>query len=1138
MLLTRKHFIKIILFLSLTFILCDIGEAKSGYDIGKLKSSKNGADYLVIAPKEFHDELKPLLDHRAGQGMSAALVSPKDIYDEFPRYPVGPWPIKEFTTYASHNWKKGSPRYLLLVGDINVFENYEPGGQMIPTFIVRLDDEDEDEITASDAPFGDVDGDEVPDIAVGRIPADSEEEVAAAVKKIIEFETDPAPGPWRRRASVFASTGNFGIFDTTLEETTKRLVRGNFNPVFDLNMTYGGSSMPYFQMPEDFKQKVIERFNSGSLFMTYIGHGSVTGLSSVCYKGKCERIMQNRDVGGIQTGGRNPFFFSICCLTGKFNIHEDAIAEEMFKQPDGPIGVFAASEVSHPYSNTMFSKDIMHYMLDRRPRTIGEGFLNLYRSLVWKFDSDRRFIDKQYALLGMGRDEQTMNSYNHIYMYNYIGDPATQIPYADESIEIEAPAEAGPGERIRVSVRAKAGKSGRLLFTLESHPTEIIYDITEIEELDGGALAEAVKSNYQNANNKVAYATDTQLNSMGAAQLEFDVPAFIPGGTYYLKAYAWDGTPDAMGIAEIEVSNPEVDARIAAEEEAAEKRKRDKKIVTFKDRIDEIIPALKEPELPEDAYLYTGRESEPKRHKNIKGKSSERKRMSGKPSDKSVAAILQSAEKSIKKDQNIERTTRALRRAETLSPRADELVEIARLYERLNLLADARAALSKAVMRQESGIRSLIELARVTDKTGDPEAAVRLLDKALQIDKDYIDALRIKARILASMDKLEQAEEVYIKAEELADDYSTIHRDVYYFYLNSMYDREKAEKKAREIIDRKVAPYWRDMIYSSTWLLLKKDRDNIEEVAELMWLYYRAEDHELAKAMALARTGVAFYSFLRDKMKSRAFFDASLELEPGCYECATLKWQVFDADEKKRRCEKAVEIDPERTEAYLCLADAAFEKDHYAVAAQHFRSLREIDPRPVLRAQEIISLYRSGSREDALSLMRKAESSSSHYVNDPGANLILDKMTIFNEIEDIESVYELYMDYTARWPHSFFVHQHMAELCAGREDYEQAAEYQRLAVDNNLFCGDCLLQLGKYNIEAGQYAGAVAALRKGALVEPYNAHIQAELARALARKGDTDGARAILNELSNERGYYYLAMDVLEELIPSSFYLN
>ena len=67
---------------------------------------------------------------------------------------------------------------------------------------------------ASDAPYADVDGDQIPDLAVGRIPADSADELAAVVRKILRYEQQADSGrrfAWQRRLHVVAGVGGFGL---------------------------------------------------------------------------------------------------------------------------------------------------------------------------------------------------------------------------------------------------------------------------------------------------------------------------------------------------------------------------------------------------------------------------------------------------------------------------------------------------------------------------------------------------------------------------------------------------------------------------------------------------------------------------------------------------------------------------------------------------------------------------------------------------------------------------------------------------------------------------------------------------------------------------------------------------------------
>ena len=364
--------IKILALACVAAALCGRVIAAADYGIKDLKNPNNGADYIVIAPGSFFEELAPLLDLRTTRGMRVAAITPQQIYGEFSRWPAGPKALRAFVRYAYFHWQAPAPKYLLLAGDIDTLEAFDPAADVIPTFLVSTNT-DGRTWAAADTPFGDVDGDEIPDVAVGRLPADTRGEAAAMVQKILAYETAPPPGPWRRRVAAFASTGGFGPFDATLEELTRRIIKNNFDPAFDISMTYAGPGLPYFLLPEEFGQRVIDRFNEGALFISYIGHGSVDGVKGVCYRGQCGNILEMESIPQMNPQGRSAIFFSICCLTGKFNIFQDSIAEELIKSPGGPVGVLAGSETTGPYNNALLSKDILYFFMQKRPAAVGDG---------------------------------------------------------------------------------------------------------------------------------------------------------------------------------------------------------------------------------------------------------------------------------------------------------------------------------------------------------------------------------------------------------------------------------------------------------------------------------------------------------------------------------------------------------------------------------------------------------------------------------------------------------------------------------------------------------------------------------------------------------------------------------------------
>lgn len=511
-------------------------------------SAQNAADYIVVAPEAFVEALAPLMDKRAADGLRTALVTTGSIHSAFSHSATGADAIRDFVRYAYFNWQKPQPRYLLLIGDTIATASYAPGDPVLPTFLVNTAVAESP--TASDNPYVDMDGDEMPDLAVGRLPADSPEELSAMIEKILTYETSAPAGPWRRRVNMFASEGHFGAVDDMLEDMFKKLVRNNVSPNFDLTMTYANPAMPYFFIPDRFGEKVIDRFNEGSLFMVYIGHGQHSRFDTVRWNGKKFPIMDSARVSEIDSGGRSPIVFIIACLTGDFDMPEDSIGEELLKSKTGPVGVFASSEISHPYSNAILSKDIAYFFLHERPVTVGEGIVRVKRALIKRFDEDRRAIDRLTGLMLPKKELDTQNR-DHLFLYNYFGDPAMRIPYPDDALAIQAPQKAKAGGSLSVTV-PQPGR-GTLRVTLECPATEIIHGIMDIQGLDGAQLENAIASNYSNANNKTAAVVEQVVTENGRATITLNIPENTPAGQYNIKAYNWGGQADRMGFVPITI---------------------------------------------------------------------------------------------------------------------------------------------------------------------------------------------------------------------------------------------------------------------------------------------------------------------------------------------------------------------------------------------------------------------------------------------------------------------------------------------------------------------------------------------------------------------------------------------------------
>ncbi|MEW5946709.1 MAG: C25 family cysteine peptidase [bacterium] len=516
-------------------------------------SAENSADYAAVCPDALCGALAPLLALRESQGLKPAVVRLADVYRAFPAASHAE-SVRDFVHHAYRNWRAPRLKYLLLVGDSAAVGGGDES-LLVPNHYLEAEPRSyvrkESEKLASDHHYSLMDDDELPDVAVGRIPADDADELKAVVAKIVDYESSGAVGEWRKKASFFASEGHFGALDKSLEKMAKNMVRHNVLPIFDLSMTYANPNLPYFYPADEFNDKVVERFNERPLFMIYIGHGRPEGFDDVWFDGKRHPIMQKEDVPRVKAGdGRYPIVFIIACSTGHFDSPEfDSIGEMLIKSPGGPVGVLASSRVSDPYGNSVLSREIARALLQGLEPRIGDAVVKAKRGMVENLDADRRYIDK-FASLFIRKSEMETAIREHLYLYNYLGDPATLVQFPRGRVEAEAPATAAPGERLEIAGRVVGMTTGRAAVTFECEPVTTAHPVEPLEGLDDTAYRAAVRRNYANANDKVVARAEVPVAD-GKLKAALDVPQSIPGGVYHVKVFAWNEETEAAGYAEV-----------------------------------------------------------------------------------------------------------------------------------------------------------------------------------------------------------------------------------------------------------------------------------------------------------------------------------------------------------------------------------------------------------------------------------------------------------------------------------------------------------------------------------------------------------------------------------------------------------
>lgn len=291
-----------------------------------------GADWVAIAYEDFLAEANRLAAHRANDAFGGLKTHVVDVADVINQYGYGlpiPAAIQRYLQHALLDWPL-APSYVTLVGDATTNPKYlvstsmpNSDPQLVPAdlvFVDRFQGQIPSDLTYTLL----VGNDLLPDIAIGRLPAQNIGEATAMVDKIILYEQNHLnPQAWMKNWLFVADDPDeAGNFCQESHESGEHLP-AQFDQTF-LCLPPGATLSDVEALRTQMFSTVN---NTGVTLLNYRGHGAIQ-----YWAGAPAPIMGTADVANWNNPQRPVIIITSDCLDGYFTFPgSQGLAETFLK---------------------------------------------------------------------------------------------------------------------------------------------------------------------------------------------------------------------------------------------------------------------------------------------------------------------------------------------------------------------------------------------------------------------------------------------------------------------------------------------------------------------------------------------------------------------------------------------------------------------------------------------------------------------------------------------------------------------------------------------------------------------------------------------------------------------------------------
>jgi hypothetical protein len=390
---------------------------------------------LIITPSDFKSQADLLAEWKRKKGLWTHVVTLNSIEEA-----QGGTAAGDIRAFIHNYYETRNISYVLLMGDAELIP---------PHYVTPHPTAHGGTLMGTDLYYAEMDySGYFPDLAIGRIPADTAAEAQTVVDKIKRYEQNP---PWSSGyynsilfASYFQDDGNDGRADRAFAETMEELrdffasegyshlpreyTTNSDNPRWydDGSPVPADLRMPVFAW-DGSAEGIIDEIDAGTFLVIHRDHGGRLGWG--------DPEFNIYDVEDLNNQTLTPVTLSINCQTGWFDnetddaslntaLDSESFAEEFFKMQGGSVALIAATRNTPSYPNN----DLVKAFVDSIWNDMLPGFPSSGTDAAALEGSGRLGDSLNYAKFYVATQwTGVSNCQREFELYHVLGDPTMEI---------------------------------------------------------------------------------------------------------------------------------------------------------------------------------------------------------------------------------------------------------------------------------------------------------------------------------------------------------------------------------------------------------------------------------------------------------------------------------------------------------------------------------------------------------------------------------------------------------------------------------------------------------------------------------------------------------------------------------------